>query len=293
MNKKIKPNRYKPESKPPKARQTDSSYGIDFCLKTIFIVAFVSILSLASIFAYDLITQSNLLNIKHIEISGTHRVLKEDIIRLTQLTNKENIFKINLFSIEKLITSHPWIQSASVKRNLSATLFISVIEQEPLAIVKIENLADILINKQGQPFKEYDPSKDGIDNLPVITGLDLTNNNNHYMFNGPLFNSILDFLNIKDLDHVERIIGNQNTGIIIESNDIYNREPSIENKSIQIKLGFGNFKAKLEKAKRISEYIDKNFPERTICSMDLFNIEKVFIKTKLNDALHNNLEKGV
>jgi len=26
--------------------------------------------------------------------------------------------------------------------------------------------------------------------------------------------------------------------------------------------------------------------------MDLFNIKKVFIKTKLNNALHNDLEKG-
>ncbi|MCP3876218.1 MAG: FtsQ-type POTRA domain-containing protein [Desulfobacteraceae bacterium] len=293
MNKKIKPNRFKPEPKDPRTQQSDSGHSIDFCLKSIMIVAFISIFSLASIFAYDLVTQSNVFNIKSIKISGTHRVLKNDIIKLAKLTKKDNIFNINLFSVEKLIASHPWIQSASVKRKLSTTLFVSVIEQVPLAIVKIENLSDILINTKGQPFKEYNPHKDSIENLPVITGLDLTNKDDQFMFNGPLFNSILNFLKIQDSSTVSQITGNKNTGISIETNDIYNHLQPSELKSIQIKLGFNNFKAKLNKAKRISEYIDKNFPERIICAMDLFNIEKVFIKTKLNDALHNNLEKGV
>ena len=200
---------------------------------------------------------------------------------------------INLFSIEKLIISHPWIQSASVKRNLTSVLSISVIEQELLAIVRIKNLADILINTQGRPFKEYNPLKDHIKKLPVITGIEPTSAANQYMFDSTLFNSIMDFLQTDKTVNVRQINGDKNTGITIEANDIYNLLPSKDQKTIFIKLGFNNFKAKLNKAKNISNYIDKNFPEKIICAMDLFNIEKVFIKTKLNNALHNNLEKGV
>jgi len=293
VSKKIKPNRFKPEAKEGKVFQPDSGTGIDVCIKCITSVALISILSLASIFIYDFITQSDFFTIKKIEITGTKRVLKDDIIRLASLTDKKNIFKINLFSIEKLIASHPWIQSASVKRNLTSRLSISVIEQEPLAIVKIENLADILINTQGRPFKEYNPQKDHIENLPVISGLDLTVKNNQYRFDSPLFNSIMNFLKTDAPGNVKQIKGDKNTGIAVETRDIYNQQPFNEQGTIQIKLGFNNFKAKLNKAKKISEYIDKHFPTRTICAMDLFNIEKVFIKTKLNDALHNNLEKGV
>ncbi|MBU1342347.1 MAG: FtsQ-type POTRA domain-containing protein [Proteobacteria bacterium] len=291
MNKKIKQNKFKAEIGENKT--LDSGPSIDFCLNCIMTVAFISVLSLASIFAYDFVTQSNFFNIKEIEISGTKRVLKDDLIRLAKLTDSDNIFSINLFSIEKHITSHPWIQSATIKRTLPSKLIISVIEQEPLAIVKIENLADILINTQGRPFKEYDPQKDHIENLPVISGLDLTTINQEYLFNGPLFNSIMNFFKTDISSTIRVIKGDNHTGITIEANDIYNRLKSQDQPMVQIKLGFDNFDAKLNKAKKISEYIDKNFPTRTICAMDLFNIKKVFIKTRLTDALHNNLEKGV
>ena len=67
----------------------------------------------------------------------------------------------------------------------------------------------------------------------------------------------------------------------------------VENSGFEIKLGFDNFQNKLNRAKTISAYIDKNYPDRVITAMDLFDIEKAFIKTKRNDALHNTIEKGV
>jgi cell division protein FtsQ len=102
----------------------------------------------------------------------------------------------------------------------------------------------------------------------------------------------MDFLQSNDCANVKKIKADKNTGVAIEAQDIYNHLPIGEQGIVQIELGFDNFKEKLNKAKNISAYIDKNFPEKTICSMDLFNIEKVFIKTKLNNALPNNLEKG-
>lgn len=292
MSKKIKENRYKPEGGKNQDQGSDSGLNIDFFLKCIMTIAFISALSLASIFAHDFVTQSDFFNIKKIEIFGTKRVLKNEIIELADLGHDKNIFGINIYSTEKLITSHPWIQSASVKRNLSV-LFISVIEQQPLAIVKIENLADILINTQGRPFKEYNPQKDHIENLPIISGLDLTSKNNEYMFQSPLLNIIMDFFKTEGSINATQIKVDENTGIAIATRDIYNHGPALDQETIQIKLGFNNFKAKLNKAKVISDYIDKNFPEKKICAMDLFNIEKVFIKTKLNTALHDNLQKGV
>jgi len=293
VSKKIKQNRYKPGLKDDKALQPDSGSSIDFCLKCIMTVAFISVVSLASVFIFDFITQSEFFNIKKIEILGAKRVPRKKILELAGLNRNRNIYGINLYSIEKLIASDPWIQSALVKRDLALRLTITIIEQEPLAIVKIENLSDILINTQGRPFKEYNPEKDRIGNLPVISGLDLTEKNKQYEFNGPLFNSIMDFLKTDGSCSVKQITGDKNTGIMAEVKDIYNQEPAKSQGTIQMKLGFDNFKAKLNKAIKISEYIDKNFPARTICAMDLFDIKKVFIKTKLNHALHNNLAKGV
>jgi len=290
VSKKIKQNRYKPEALKGSDTRSESSTGI--CLKSVMTIVFIGVLSLLSIFIYDFSTQSSFFNIKRIEISGLNRILKEDLLKFTDLTLGKNILAINLFSIEKQIISHPWIQSARVKRILPSFLSISIIEHEPIAIFRIGNQSDILINTHGKPFKEYNPPKDNINNLPVVAGIELTNANNQYEFAGTLFNSIMDFLHSGDLSTIGQIKADQNTGITIEARDIYNQHPLGEQGIVQIKLGFDNFKAKLNKAKNISEYIDKNFPEKTICAMDLFNIEKVFIKTKINTALYNNLEKG-
>ena len=273
---------------------TSSVINIDVCLKCIMIIAFISVLSLASIFVYDFICQSKFFNIKKIKISGTNQTVKEEILELADLSYNKNIFQINLFTARKLIASHPWVKSVSIKRNLDCELLISVIEERPIAIVQIENLADILINAKGKPFKEYNPQKDNIENLPVITGVDLNlkvtrkKTDHQYMFDGPLFNSVMEFLKTDNPNRVRFIKADTNTGISIEANDIYNKSSLEPEKTILITLGFNNYKAKLNKAIKISEYIDKNFPEREICAMDLFNLEKIFIKT-----IPDGLLKGV
>jgi len=305
VSKKIKANKYKPEPRQPKAEKNwliTSTEGIDLCLKCIMAIAFFSVLSLAAIFVYDFITQANIFHIKNIKISGTQRTSKEDILKLTGLNCDKNIFKINLYKIEKRILTHPWIESAIVKRNISCEIIISVIEEKPLAIVKIENLTDIIINTKGKPFKEYNPQKDNINNLPVITGIDLNlkiqrklksklktehKNLTTQYFKGSLYNSIVEFLKTDDSNYVKLITADQNRGVSIETSDIYNKAPLNQDKTIQIKLGFSKFKAKLNKAIKISEYIDKNFPKRTICAMDLSNLEKVFIKTTPDRVLQN------
>ena len=293
MNKKTIHNRYKPENVQSDSEQADSKFDIDFCLKCIMTVAAISLISLASIFAYDFITQSTVFNVKKIDIIGTGRAAQEDILELADLKPGKNIFEPNLFAIERKISDHPWIQSVSVKRNLPSNIVISIVEQEPLAIVKIENLADILINTNGHPFKEYNPKTDQIKGLPVISGLDLTSKNNHYQFHGPLFNSIMNFLDIPTTSQVIEIKGDKNTGLLIHTRDVYNQKDKINQHTLEIKLGFNDFQAKLYRAKEISNYIDKHFPDRVIIAMDLFNVEKVFIKTKSDDALHNTIEKGV
>ena len=273
---------------------TSSVINIDICLKCIMIIAFISVLSLASIFVYDFSCQSRLFNIKKIKITGTNQTVKEEILELADISCNKNIFQINLFTAKKLIASHPWIKSVSIKRNLDCELLISVIEERPIAIVQIENLADILINAKGKPFKEYNPGKDSINNLPVITGVDLQKSNHKYAFNSPLFNSVMEFFKTDNSNNVKLIEADKNSGISIKANDIYNKSSLNNKETIQIKLGFSKFKAKLNKAVKISEYIDKNFPEKTISTMDLFNIEKVFIKTKPDRLFQmDDFKKGV
>jgi cell division protein FtsQ len=292
VNKKIKPNRFKPGPAELSHFNSDFNAGIDVCLKFIMVVAFFCILSLAAIFVHDFITQAEFLNITEIEILGTDHATREEILILAGFNRDRNIYALNASLAERQILSHPWVQSAFLDRKPDSKLKIVVKEHEPLAIVRIREAADILINTQGLPFKEYDPLRDRAENLPIVTGLDLTRIRDQYGFSGMLFDSVMDFLKTAEAVPVERIHGDELTGITLETKHEFNSVSTQELEIIPIKLGFDNFNAKLKKAKKIKAYIDKHLPEKTICAMDLFNIEKVFVKTKLNDALHNNLKKG-
>lgn len=287
----MKQNKYKPEPSPPKGKNGGTNPKKP-SLKLFVAMGLVILMSLGSIWVHDAITQSPFFAIKQVDISGTKRVENIEVINLTGVTEQTNLFEINLDTIEQQITSHPWIAKASVKRCFFSTLTVTIVEEEPLAIVNIENLTDIIINTQGQPFKEYDPQKDQLNFLPVISGVDLTQTGNTYQFEGPLFNSIMDFLKIQGFGRINGIIGDENIGITIQTQDIYNKNPANIQEIVPVKLGFGRFEEKRIKAMKISAYIDTHFPDRAISAMDLFNIEKIIITTKETNTLHHDLEKG-
>jgi len=292
VNKKITPNRYKPEPREASRLQAELGSGIDVCLKFIMVVAFFSILSLTAIFVHDFITQADFFNITRVEVMGIDHATREEILALADLNRDRNIYELNASLTEQRIATHPWVRSVSLRRESDSALKITIQEQAPLARVRIRNNAEILINVQGKPFKVYEPGTDRLDALQVIAGLDLTKTGDQYGFAGDLFDSVMDFLQTGESGPVELIEGNAFTGVTLQTKNFAGPGSPPDQVTMPNKLGFGNFKAKLKKAKKIKEYIDKHLPERTICAMDLFNIEKVFIKTKLNEALHNNLKKG-
>lgn len=292
MKSKVKQNRYKPEAVK-SAAEYHPGTGIDFCLKWIMLVAGISLFSLAMIFMYDLVTQAPVFNVKTVHVSGNQRVSEDEVKSFAGLDGPMNMFKINLNSVEARLASHPWIEKVHVKRNIHCELFIHVIEHQALAIVKIENIADIIINEKGIPFKEYDPMQDRLEALPIITGLDLTLSGPDYLFDGILFNAVMDYLDITGAKADLKIHADDQMGLTIEARDTLRKESSPENRTIKIKMGFDNYRQKIKKAKHISAYIEKFFPGKTITAMDLFNLKKVFIRTELSDPECITTEKGV
>ncbi|MFO7910610.1 MAG: FtsQ-type POTRA domain-containing protein [Desulfotignum sp.] len=289
MNEKVRQNRYKKHPDNPGFMKT----GRQQFFKIAALPVLVCILSIAAVFAHDMVVQSPFFAVKKIAVSGENRVSKDEILALAGLEAPANFFGVNLFAMEKKIAAHPWIAAAAVHRSLFFTLEVSIVEEEPLAIVCIENLSDMLINTQGKPFKEYDPDQDNVLQLPVITGLDLTLIEDRYLFQGPLFNSILDLLH-KPIPHtIVSIKGDEHTGITIQVPDVFNQAPMTEYSLIPLHLGFDDYQKKLIKARKISRYITANIPGRTICAMDLYDIDNVFVKTAEMDTLHRNIEKGV
>lgn len=150
----------------------DFMHGLELCLKIIMAAILVSSSTLLFIFIENAITQSNLLAIKEISVSGTHILSKEEVIEQAEIFPEDNIFSINLRHTRLKIIAHPWIEDASVKRSLPSRIIINIREEVPLAVVHIPDRADIIINRHGVPFTENDAigSDIYINNISKSTG---------------------------------------------------------------------------------------------------------------------------
>lgn len=296
--KKITPNSYKVQEK--ETRKLKTFFGGKALFRKIFLILFIGAMSLGCIYIHDAVLQCPIFDVKTIMIDGLDRVTRDEVLTRTGLDKPANMFELQPDMLEKELNTHPWIRMATVKRHLLSTLSIKIEEQEPLAIVTIENLTDIVINTQGAPFKAYEPAKDDLKALPVISGVDLSLSNSTYLFEGDLFNAVMEILKIKGFGQIQTILGDENTGILI---NILNTCPDTEfpgppgekeseNKTVlPVKLGFDRFEEKLARARQVRHYMETNYPGKTISAMDLFSLEKVFVTTE--DAAHNTIEKGV
>jgi len=77
---------------------------------------------------------SKYFNIKKIDISGNSRLSTEKILKLSGISLKDNIFRVNAGLVAKRVKGEPWIKSATVSRALPLTIKIAVSERQPRAI---------------------------------------------------------------------------------------------------------------------------------------------------------------
>ncbi|MGM0656822.1 MAG: cell division protein FtsQ/DivIB, partial [Thermodesulfobacteriota bacterium] len=130
---------------------------------------------------------------------------------------------------------------------------------------------------------------------------DLSLSNSTYLFEGDLFNAVMEILKIKGVGQIKSILGDENTGIRINILNIgpdttgFTKNPDdteSENKAVlPVKLGFDKFEKKLARARQIQRYMETNYPDKTISAIDLFSLKKVFVTTE--DAAQNTTAKGV
>lgn len=106
--------------------------------------------------------------VRKVDLSGMSRVSRDELLRWSEIHNQSNIFDRSNAQIEARLLEHPWVATASVRRDLPDALVIDVTEHSPLALILLE--APYLFSGDGDAFKVHalgDPS-----DLPVITGVD-------------------------------------------------------------------------------------------------------------------------
>lgn len=90
--------------------------------------------------------QSPLSHIKKIVVKGNHLLTTEEIIDRSDLTSETNIWSIKKNKIREILTDHPVIESAEMKRKLPSTVEIQIKEYDHVGYVEDENEYLALLN---------------------------------------------------------------------------------------------------------------------------------------------------
>lgn len=116
-----------------------------------------------------LISAATSLQIGHMTVRGNQRLSNGEVLSLVEGLRGQNILSVKLDDWQKKLLVSPWVQSATIRRVLPATVEISVQERRPMGIGRL-GTAMYLIDADGVIIDEYGPSYADID-LPIIDGL--------------------------------------------------------------------------------------------------------------------------
>lgn len=132
-------------------------------------------LSLAFISGYQFLSSSPYFTLQSIVVSGVRDNLREEVIKISGITERDSLLSIDTGTIKRNIEDHAWIKSVSVKREFPHTLSIQVQNEKAMALVLLDRMR--LMDTGGGIFKDVEKG-DPID-LPVITGLSIDGKNNN------------------------------------------------------------------------------------------------------------------
>lgn len=224
----------------------------------------IASLVFAAVYSYRWLLNSDYFDLKDIVVTGQKRVKREEIVDLSGARIGENILAMDLKGIAERIEKQPWIEVAAVRRVLPRGLSIEVQEREPFAILKTDRL--YYLDRGGRPFKELDKGDSA--GYPVITGLSREEIENEELARDAVLKSF-DFMESEAEEWpqemaISEIMLSKTQGITVLSN------------SIEVKIGFGDYKIKVGRLKRVLD--DLRAKGRTARHIDLTYTGQVVVR---------------
>lgn len=117
---------------------------------------------------YHALLRGNYFRVQHITIAGELAQLSEAELKgLTKIEEGSDLFDVSLHTVQANLRAHPWVRSVAVRRKLPGTIWIYVVEREPVALLSAGGL--YLVDAEGNVFKPLSP-EDPAD-LPIFSGI--------------------------------------------------------------------------------------------------------------------------
>ncbi len=239
-------------------------------LKLIFGIACIVLLSTIYMLVYGVVTQCDYFKAKNIEITGTDKLVEEDILKQASLYPGINILSVNLSTSRKRLLAHPEIEDADIIRTYPDGLLIRIKEHRPLAIVDLGR--KFLMNENGKIYREWRKTDNYA--LPVVEGLKFSDFTGNSTTEGKAYDAVMNVLQIgKDPDSVlpnaliRKICVDREMGITLYAGD----------QTREIKLGYGSFPDKYKRLKKVTMYLKNRHQVTDFQSIDLMNADRIVV----------------
>ena len=106
-------------------------------------------------------------SITKVQVKGTVELSGEEVVLISRVTSRDNIFRINLAKVHARIAQSPRIESVVVRRMYPSTLSVAVVERRGVSLLPYGDYF-LELDEHGVPtsiIEEFSRSR-----LPVITG---------------------------------------------------------------------------------------------------------------------------
>lgn len=117
----------------------------------------------------SLMAGASSLRISHVIVTGNQRLSTGEVLSLVDGLRGSHILGIDLASWQERLLRSPWVEEATLRRVLPATVEVRIRERHPMAIARVGS-GLYLIDAHGIVVDEYGPVYADLD-LPMVDGL--------------------------------------------------------------------------------------------------------------------------
>ncbi len=133
----------------------------------LFFAAILVLVSLGAtlIFGYRFVTTTPALGLAEITVSGNMRLAYGQVLEIAGLRLGQNSIGVNVSRVETALSSNPWVEFVTVRRELPDKLFITMVERQPSFWVRQDG-ALYFADAQGRIITQLSPGDSA--SLPLL-----------------------------------------------------------------------------------------------------------------------------
>ena len=238
-------------------------------LKTIALGLVIVTLASGILFGcYRAITTATLFSLKSIEVSTAKHLTRDEILGLAGVEPGKDLLHMNLKLMGEHILQNPWVETVRINRYFPDTVSIVIAEREPVAIVNMGFI--YYLDRKGNVFKVLNQG-DRLD-YPVITGFSEEALGSDPKGSKEALEATCELLNI---------LREKGAFILADVSEIhydkgYGFTLFTAAGALPVKVGSGDFSAKVERFARIYQNLMVQLP--SIHYIDLDYSDKIIVK---------------